>query len=88
MYVGDRDTHGDVFCAECGNIADIETLNEIGICKQCNIELVTNCLKVLQRTYWTIIEPNGTIEIRDSDNRTVRTFANWVEVRDFIDERN
>lgn len=86
MYVGDRDTYDDVFCFECGNIADRETLNDDGLCKQCKIKLVTDCLKVLQKTYWTVIEPNGTIEIRNSDNRPVRTFENWFEVRDFINE--
>ena len=35
MYVGDRDTYNDVFCMECGNIADRETLNADGICEYC-----------------------------------------------------
>ena len=35
MYVGDRDTYNDVFCQECGNIADRETLNAQGLCDDC-----------------------------------------------------
>ena len=35
MYVGDRDTYNDVFCQDCGNIADKETLNTDGICEDC-----------------------------------------------------
>ena len=35
MYVGDRDTYNDVFCIECGNIADRETLNDDGLCEEC-----------------------------------------------------
>ena len=40
MYVGDRDTYNDVFCQECGNIADRETLNDNGICEYC-VEKIT-----------------------------------------------
>ena len=35
MYVGDRDTYDDVFCQDCGNIADRETLNDTGLCEYC-----------------------------------------------------
>lgn len=40
MYVGDRDTYNDVFCQECGEIADHETLNETGLCEDCFKEAV------------------------------------------------
>ena len=35
MYVADRDTYNDVFCQECGRIADRETLNDKGLCEDC-----------------------------------------------------
>ena len=35
MHVGDRDTYNDVFCQECGNIADKETLDVNGLCEYC-----------------------------------------------------
>ena len=35
MYVADRDTYDDVFCMDCGRIADRETLNDKGICEDC-----------------------------------------------------
>ena len=37
MYVGDRDTFDDVFCQECGRIADRETLNALGLCEDCDM---------------------------------------------------
>ena len=36
MYVGDRDTFDDVFCQECGRIADPQTLNDDGFCEDCH----------------------------------------------------
>ena len=36
MYVGDRDTFNDVFCQDCGHIADRETLDTHGLCKDCH----------------------------------------------------
>ena len=36
MYVGDRDTFDDVFCQDCGRITDRETLNEVGLCEDCD----------------------------------------------------
>jgi len=35
MYVGDRDTSNDVFCQDCGRIADRETLDRDGFCEDC-----------------------------------------------------
>ena len=35
MYVGDRDTANDVFCQDCGRIADRATLNSEGFCEDC-----------------------------------------------------
>lgn len=35
MYVGDRDTYNDAFCAECGRIADRDFLNDDGLCEDC-----------------------------------------------------
>lgn len=35
MYVGDRDTSDDVFCQDCGRIADREFLDENGLCEDC-----------------------------------------------------
>ena len=35
MSVGDRDTSGDVFCQDCGRIADKDTLNSLGLCEDC-----------------------------------------------------
>ena len=35
MYVGDRDTANDVFCQDCGRIADRETLTADGLCEDC-----------------------------------------------------
>ena len=37
MYVADRDTANDVFCQECGNIADRSTLNTDGFCEDCAV---------------------------------------------------
>ena len=37
MYVGDRDTYDDVFCQECGEIADREMLSDFGLCDDCNM---------------------------------------------------
>lgn len=37
MYVADRDTYNDVFCIECGNIADKETLSDFGLCEDCDM---------------------------------------------------
>lgn len=37
MYVGDRDTYNDAFCAECGRIAD--DLNSLGLCEDCRSPL-------------------------------------------------
>ena len=39
MYVGDRDTRGDVFCQDCGRIADRDTLNSLGLCEDCRSPL-------------------------------------------------
>ena len=35
MYVADRDTYNDVFCQDCGRIADQETLTADGLCEDC-----------------------------------------------------
>ena len=35
MYVGDRDTYDDVFCQDCGRIADRQTLTADGLCEDC-----------------------------------------------------
>ena len=35
MYVADRDTASDVFCQDCGHIADRETLTADGLCEDC-----------------------------------------------------
>lgn len=46
MYVGDRDTYNDVFCMECGNIADRETLNADGVCEYCLEEQTIQNIKI------------------------------------------
>ena len=37
MYVADRDTANDVFCVDCGNIADKAALNTDGLCEDCAV---------------------------------------------------
>ena len=46
MHVADRETYDDVFCMECGRIADRETLTTDGLCEDCtpkgeNVEIET-----------------------------------------------
>ena len=59
MYVGDRDTFYDVYCQECGRIADKETLNENGLCEDCRSPLA-NIVETTEATrQWlqSIISP-------------------------------
>ena len=37
MYVADRDTYNDVFCQDCGNIADTSALTDDGLCEDCAV---------------------------------------------------
>lgn len=87
MYVGDRDTYNDVFCQECGNIADKENLNEWGLCEECNLTLMVNCLQELQKRYTVVMkpEPNFSIELRTDHFRLVTMFSNWLDVRNFLE---
>ena len=59
MYVADQDTYGDVFCQACGEIADRETLNDVGLCEDCASPLanIIETAEATQKWLETIISP-------------------------------
>ena len=57
MYVGDRDTYNDAFCADCGRIADRETLDTNGLCEDCRSPLAN----IVETTEATLLWLEGII---------------------------
>ena len=84
MYVGDRDTRDDVFCQDCGNIADRETLDRDGVCDNCRPREMTDAriaeiVSVVQNLYVILTSKDGTIELCNERNLSlpVHTFKDW-----------
>ena len=91
MYVADRETFEDVFCMECGRIADTETLNSIGLCEDCrplDEQAIGELMEVLQRRYAVITTSKGQITLQDwEQEQTFHTFDDWEACRDWAREQ-
>ena len=82
MYVGDRDTYDDVFCQDCGRIADRQTLTADGLCEDCQPmteERKAEIVSVVSKLYVILTSKDGTIELCNERNlaHPVHTFTDW-----------